>query len=240
MSQNTRDLVSSLSSDNNPTPSSPIQASSSFFSSDISYDTCTSQPNTLSSNLQLSTSSDLSGQSHLTIGGPFSPVSFSSRSHYYSARLSDIDPEVPSETDSWVDHRSMSPGLSAEPSSSIVTSYGSSEETDIEHLHFGLGGRNPGDSSNHTSSLSAELASIQGNFEDFISDLASDMWNRLQDSSEDNADHKRESRQSLGRPVTMEDGSDDDGPTVVRGDDRGNDIPEVQTGGADWRWNLIS
>ncbi|KAH0555889.1 hypothetical protein GP486_006164, partial [Trichoglossum hirsutum] len=241
MSQNTGDLVPSFSSDHTPTPyfqqpSSPIQTSRSFFSSDGLYNTGTSQLNTLSPNLQQSTGSDLSGHNRLTTDGLLSSGSCSSESHYYSARLPDIDPEVPSETGSWVDHRSMSPSTSAEFSSSIVTSYGASEESDIEYLRFWFGSRNPGESSNgsnHSSGLITELASIQGNIEDFISDMASDMWNGLQNSSENEAGHNRKLRQSLGRPVTMEDGSDDDGPTMVRGDDWGNDVPEDQTGEAE-------
>jgi hypothetical protein len=107
-----------------------------------------------------------------------------------------------------------------------VTGYGSGEHTGIGHSNFGFGSGNrylfsgeSSDSSSHGSSSSVtELASVQGNNEDIISDMASDLY-ELRNNSENNADYKRESRQSLGRPVTMEDGSDDDRPTTMMGED---------------------
>ncbi|KAH0544919.1 Sorting nexin-41 [Glutinoglossum americanum] len=53
--------------------------------------------------------------------------------------------------------------------------------------------------------------------------MASDLWSGLHSGPGDNADDKEEPRQPIGRPVTMEDGSDDDGP--MRGDGWANNAP---------------
>ncbi|KAI9768009.1 MAG: hypothetical protein M1840_005321 [Geoglossum simile] len=96
-------------------------------------------------------------------------------------------------------------------SDSIVSPYG------LEH-RLGLGGRYQeglSDDGSRSSSMLTGTAEVQGNNEDFISDIASEVWGGLRHSPANEANDERTSRQPVGRPVTMEDGSDEDRPAMA-------------------------
>jgi hypothetical protein len=214
MSPSTRDMVSSFSnsrSDYTPSyfqpPASHTQTSGSYLGSSGPLYARTSRLDSSNSQFQLSTCSpgtDSSNYSHTATSSSFSQGTWPSMSRYYSTSLEEIDPQVPPERDSWTDHKTMSPSSGSEFSDSIVSPYG------LEH-RLDLGDRNrPSERPSSCSSTArTKTTSARSNNEDFISDIASDVWGGLRNSPANDTNYKRISRPSVGKPVTMEDGSND-------------------------------
>ena len=201
--QSTRSLPSPLSggrSDYTPPYPQPIdshtETSRSYLGSTGPFYARTSQLGSASSQLQPSTYSpgtDHSNYDH-TVTRNSSPQTV--------INLEDIDPEVSSEISSWADRRTISLASRTEFSNSIVSPFGLENQLGFGDRHQ----ERASDDSSHSSSMRTRTASAQGNDEDFISDI---VWNEPRHSPEN------EVRQPVGRPVTMEDGSDDDGPTMA-------------------------
>jgi hypothetical protein len=217
----TRDPASSFSSgrsDYTPSYPQPIdwhtETSRSYFGSSGPLYAHTSQLDSTSSQLQPSTyclGTDHSSYDHTGTDDSLSLRTWPSRLHNYSISLEDIDPEVSSEMDSWVDRGTVSSTFRTELSNSIVSPFR------LEH-QLGLGGRYQerlSDDSSHSSSMRTGTASAQSNNGAFISDIASDVWGELRHSPANEANYEGISQQPVGRPVTMEDGSDDDIPTMA-------------------------